>query len=610
MHLIKRILKLLLKRFMSSKEEEYKEMFLAEAFDSFEELNTLFTHLEKDVKNKKVVDSIFRITHTLKGNAMGLGFEAIAELSHVMEDIFSEVKQGNIELDLELFTSLFKANDKLGALINGLKEGKKVSYKGIRTKLSVLLTEAKNTTTTTTTTTESESISVDEKVLKTEVTEIAPIAEVSEEEEGHHEELDEEIDEHEGIEEDSSIAFSDLIQVPVRKMDSLLNLVGELIIERDSLVAASLERGYGTGMFARLQRITSDLQYGVMDIRLVQVGFLFNKFHRIIRDVAVIEDKKVDLVLEGTETEIDRSVLKIISDSLVHVIRNSVSHGIESPQEREQKGKPAIGEVILRARNDKENVIIDVQDDGAGIDTKVIAKKAIEKGLISKEFAKRASKNDILMLIFEPGFSNAETVTAISGRGVGMDVVKRAAESIGGKVEVTTELGKGTTISIHLPSSMAVKGALLFELDKQEYAIALNYTEAVVSLKKPDLHRVSGGLMTTYLGKVIPLVFLKDLFSVNKFSELSTEGTLHQSYHAVNDTDKLEVIIASYGGRHVGFVVDKLFQQKEIVEKTLSQPIDRIDMISGATILGNGSVCLVLDIARIMNSIFKEQQTV
>jgi two-component system chemotaxis sensor kinase CheA len=582
---------------MGSKEEEYKEMFLAEAFDSFEELNTLFTQLEKDVKNKKVVDAIFRITHTLKGNAMGLGFDSIAELSHVMEDIFSEVKDGNIDLDMELFTNLFKANDKLGELIHGLKENKKVAYKGIRTKLSVLLKKAKEQNTSAETVEQKEEVASS----RTPVEEIINVAE----EEVSEEEIIENIEDV--LEKNASIAFSDLIQVPVRKLDSLLNLVGELIIERDTLIAASLERGNGTGMFARLQRITSDLQYGVMDIRLVQVGFLFNKFHRIIRDVSVIEKKEVNLILEGTETEIDRSVLKIISDSLVHVIRNSVSHGIEMPKERLAKGKPETGQVTLRARNEKENVIIDVIDDGAGIDTKIIAKKAVEKGIISKEVAKKASKNDILQLIFEPGFSNAETITAVSGRGVGMDVVKRAAESIGGKVEVSTELGKGSTISIHLPSSMAVKGALLFELDQQEYAIALNYTEAVVSLKKTDIHRVGQGLMTTYLGKVIPLVFLKDLFDLDGFAGLAEDGVLHKSYLSIEDDEKLPVIIASYSGRNVGFVVDKLYQQKEIVEKALAQPIDRIDMISGATILGNGNVCLVLDIARIMDSVFKEQ---
>lgn len=621
---------------MGSKEEEYKEMFLAEALDNYEELNNLFTKLEKDTSNKKVVDHIFRITHTLKGNAMGMGFEAIAELGHVMEDIFSEVKEGNLELEDDLFNSLFKANDKLGQLIDAIKTEKKVSYKGIRTKLAVYLKNSKN---------EASSAPIEEKVAEPVKQKEAPseklkspvakVEEIPNEElsvsENINEDIEEEIiqeekevetaiselveensdiievEELEEEEEETKIAFSDLVQVPVRKLDSLLNLVGELIIERDSLVAASTERGYGTNMFARLQRITSDLQYGVMDVRLVQIGFLFNKFHRIIRDVAVIEKKKVDLILEGTEIEIDRNILKIMSDSLVHLVRNSVSHGIESPEERKKKGKPENGQVTLRAINEKDTVIIEVSDDGAGIDAKIIGKKAVEKGIISQDYYKRASDDELIMMIFEPGFSNAEAITEVSGRGVGMDVVKRATESIGGNIKVSTEIGKGSTIQLSLPSSMAVKGALLFELNKQEYAVALSYTEAVVSFTKADIHKVSNGLMASYLGKTISIIFLNDLYAISGLSDLTGGGALHNTYDALEPNQKLDVLVTSYSNRYVGFVVDKLLQQKEIVEKTLAPPIDQIDLISGATILGNGNVCLVLDIANIINTLFKEK---
>jgi len=626
---------------MGSKEDEYKEMFLAEALDNYEELNNLFTKLEKDTSNKKVVDHIFRITHTLKGNAMGMGFEAIAELAHVMEDIFSEVKNGKIELEDDLFNSLFKANDKLGQLIDAIKTETKVSYKGIRTKLSVYLKNAlaenepkedpkpqvkvevkpeeisdetspfdqvvEQITETSDEPKEkveeiiSETISAEEG-LKEEKIEVAENKEQQTEEE---EEEEEEQDEME-----NKITFSDLVQVPVRKLDSLLNLVGELIIERDSLIAASIERGYGTNMFARLQRITSDLQYGVMDVRLVQVGFLFNKFNRIIRDVAVIEKKKVNLNLEGTDIEIDRNILKIMSDSLVHLVRNSVSHGIEKPEERAKKGKPKTGTVTLRARNEKDTVIIEVQDDGDGIDANVIGKKAFEKGIITEDYLKRASEDDLIMLIFEPGFSNAEAITEVSGRGVGMDVVKRATESIGGNIKVKTELGKGSTIQLFLPSSMAVKGALLFELNNQEYAVALSHTEAVVSFTKKDIHVVSNGLMASYLGKTISIIFLNDLAKIGRLTDLGEDGKLHETYNQLDPNKKLDVLVASYGNKYVGFVVDKLLQQKEIVEKTLAPPIDRVDMISGATILGNGNVCLVLDIANIINTLFKEKNLV
>ena len=622
---------------MESKEEQYKEMFLAEALDNYEELNNLFTKLEKDITNKKIIDHIFRITHTLKGNAMGMGFEAIAELGHVMEDIFSEVKQGNISLDDDIFNSLFKANDKLGQLIGSIKTGNKVSYKGIRTKLTVFLKNAKAKKETT-----NEDVKIDSEVPKKvadtkkeqkdaekeekeakekakeqeDVKESAPPIVKGLNEELQKEDLAEKvteeivsvINEDENEDEDANkITFSDLVQVPVRKLDSLMNLVGELIIERDSLIAVSAETGNETNMFARLQRITSDLQYGVMDVRLVQVGFLFSKFHRIIRDVAAIENKQVDLILEGTENEIDRNILKIMSDSLVHLVRNSVSHGIESPAERKKLGKPKAGRVTLRARNEKDTVIIEVIDDGYGIDAKIIGQKAVEKGIITTEYYEQASEDELIMMIFEPGLSNAETITEVSGRGVGMDVVKRATESIGGNIKVTTEIGKGSVIQLLLPSSMAVKGALLFEINQQAYAVALSYTEAVVSLTKADIHKVGNGLMASYLGKTISIIFLNDLYDTQGLSELNQEGALHNTYDNLNPDTKLEILVTSYSNRYVGFVVDKLLQQKEIVEKTLAPPIDRVELISGATILGNGSVCLVLDIANIINTLFKER---
>jgi two-component system chemotaxis sensor kinase CheA len=581
-----------------NKENEYKEMFLAEALENYEELNKLFTALEKNIADKKAIDAIFRITHTLKGNAMGMGFEAIAELSHVLEDVFSEAKNGAIILEPALFDILFKANDKLGELLNAITTNQDVKYKGIKTKLQVYLRGVKvqhepNP--------EEQAAGVDvskanENDLNEEPIVAAEMADLSEDQTENTDDANQ-----------PKVAFSDLVQIPVRKLDSLMNLVGELIIERDSLIAHGLESGGSTSEYARLQRITSDLQYGVMDVRLVQVGFLFNKFHRVLRDAASLENKKANLILEGTEIEIDRNILKIMSDSLIHLIRNSIGHGIEKPEERKLAGKNETGNVYLKARNEKDTVIIEITDDGHGIDPAAIKRKAIEKKIISKEIAESLTKEEILQIIFEPGFSNAEKITEVSGRGVGMDVVKRATESIGGKIGIRTELGKGSTITLSLPSSMAVKGALLFELNQQEYAIPLTYTEAVVSLKKHDLHKVSNGHMANYLGKTISVIFLKDLFAMRSLEELYQENSLNKSYANSPADRKLEVMVVSYNNKYFGLVVDKLLQQKEIVEKTLSRPIDTLDLFSGATILGNGSVCLVLDIAAIANTCFKEK---
>ncbi|MDH5365751.1 MAG: chemotaxis protein CheA [Cyclobacteriaceae bacterium] len=715
---------------MSSKEEEYKEMFLSEALQNYEQLNELFTVLEKDKDDTEAIDSIFRITHTLKGNAMGMGFEAIAELSHVMEDVFSEVKEGNIKLSKSLFDNMFKANDKLGTLIDALTTDEKVSYKGILTKLNVILRKAReknqpkdeaetpdtnekikgttqepvvpetesqpepepekanepqeDTVSETDTSTESgkkpfgklgemtarlfkstkqseeetdsdistepepessvestqpvsetpmeteeveneqspdiveeeqelpepyfENNVVEEEVEKVveEEKDIEPEEEqVEEEDEIEEKEVEEEIEEESATQ--RKIAFSDVVQIPIRKLDALMNQVEQLIIERDRLMAISdIDiNGRSNSDFTSLQRITSDLQYSVMDVRLVQIGFLFKKFHRVIRDVASIESKQVSLVLKGTDVEIDRNILKIMSDSLVHLVRNSVSHGIEDAQTRKQRGKPEEGVVTLNARNEKDNVIVEISDDGNGIETEIIRKKIVEKGLLNKELADQLSENEVLLYIFEPGFSNAEKITEVSGRGVGMDVVKRATESIGGQISVETEVGKGSTIILKLPSSMAVKGALLFLLGKQEFAFALTYTEAVISLYKHEIYMINSGLMCKYLDKTISVIFLEDLLSMDCLDEISDEGAFHNTYHKIEDDQKLDVIVVSHSDRFIGIVVDKLLQQKEIVEKTISKPLDNVKLLTGTTILGNGNVCLVVDAAAIADILFK-----
>lgn len=589
---------------MMGKEQEYREIFLAEAQESQEQLNVLFTDLEKDITNRKAIDAIFRITHTLKGNAMGMGFSEIAELGHVMEDVFNEVKTGKLQLDHSLFDSLYKANDILSELIEAIKIPKAVKYKGIKTKLEVILKNAREIVLPQTNYTESQPKQEltknenDSKALK-EVE--APIAIGLETEDWNQTDNEKEDDLV------AKVVLGDTVQVPVRKLDSLLNIIGELIIEKDSLIAKFSDQGNKVSEFARLHRITSDLQFGVMDVRLVQVGFLFNKFHRILRDVANIEGKKIDLILEGTEIEIDRNIIRTMSDALVHMIRNSVSHGIEKPDKRLAIGKPEMGKVHLRARNEKDTVYIEIEDDGAGIDHLIIKRKALEKGIITKEYSEIMTKDEVLMLIFEPGFSNAETITEVSGRGVGMDVVKRATESIGGKIKIETKIGKGSKFTLSLPSSMAVKGALLFELSNQEFAIPLSYTEAVISLQKKNIHKVNNGLVSTYLGHTISILFLKDLFKMVEMKGVAKENAFHASYDSLDQSQKIDVVIVSYSNKMVGLIVDKLLQQKEIVEKTLSNPVDEIELFSGATILGNGNICLVLDIAAILGNLFKEK---
>ena len=592
---------------MKSKEDEYKEIFLAEALENYEELNRLLTGLEKDISDKKAVNAIFRITHTMKGNASAMGFDKIAVLAHVIEDVFAAIRESKVALNEELFAIIYKAIDVLGALINALKDGNTVSYKGIKTRLEVFMKNALHAG-------ESE-----KQVKKGRNSKPAgkrngksgksgrnqAIADSTEEDVPPALAMPEIPEAGEGPEkEQHKITFSDLVQVPVRKLDNLLNLVGELVIERDRIMASTGNGIQASNEYSRLNRISSDLQYSVMDVRLVQVGFLFNKFHRVVRDAAADDGKKVALKLSGTETEIDRNILQIISDSLIHIIRNAVGHGIEPARERKQLKKPAEGLITLSAKNDSDAVIIEIHDDGKGINVKEVGRKAIEKGLLTEELANHLSEEEIIMYIFEPGFSTQEQVDKISGRGVGMDVVKRAVDSIGGNILIDTAYGQGTTIKLSLPSSMAVKGTLLFELEKTEFAIPLSFTESVISLYKPDIHKVGKGLAATYLGKTISLVFLKDLFNMTSTVGDTEQHVLHQTFDSLHPEEKLDIVVVSYNSRMIGLVVDKLLQQKEIVEKPLMKPVDKVRFISGVTIMGNGNVCLVVNVVAISNFVF------
>jgi len=558
------------------KDQEYTEIFLAESLANFEEINRLLTQLEKNAGDKSILNALFRITHTLKGNAGGMGFTAIAELGHALEDLFGEVREGTLAMTPEIFSAVYKGADTLGNLINAVQDNRTVKHRGIKTRLEVIVQQAKR-------------VAEDEVLSGT-----GPEIELTLADNTTEEISDDESDEN-------KIAFSDLVQVPVRKLDNLLNLVGELIIEKDRILAQA--GGRRTNEFARLSRISSDLQYSVMDVRMVQVGFLFNKFHRVVRDAAVLEKKEVRLKLEGSDTEIDRNVLQVISDSLIHLIRNAVGHGIETPEERKRLGKPEEGTITLRAKGDTDAVIIEIQDDGKGLDHEKIRQRAIDKGLLTAEEAARMPVDELSLLIFEPGFSTADQVTSISGRGVGMDVVRKTLDSIGATISLETVTGLGTVLRLSLPSSMAVKSCLLFDLEKQVYAIPLSFTEAVISLYKSEIYKAGGGLVASHLGKNIAIVFLNDVFHQD-FGQPSGTNLFQRSFDQVHPETKLEIVVVTFNNRTVGFVVDKLLQQKEIVEKPLMRPVDSVKFISGVTILGSGNVCLVLNIPFILQFIF------
>jgi len=567
---------------VSSKEEEYRQLFLTEALENFEELNRLFVELEKDHSSKRAIANIFRIVHTLKGNAMGMGYDKIADLAHTMEDVFGAIKNGEIALEVELVDSLFRANDKLGGLINAITSGERVSFLGIKTKLSVYLKNAR-----------------EENEGKPE-SEETPV----QEQELTAEESQEKAEEDQESATDS-IKFADVVQIPVRKMDDLLNMVGELVIEQDRLIALFGAEGISTLEFERIKRISANLHYGIMNVRMVQMGFLFNKFHRVLRDAAASEKKKVELILKGTEVEIDRNILKIISDSMVHLVRNAVGHGIEAADERRDSGKSLTASVTLDAKLEKDNVVITISDDGKGINTAKIREKIVRQKMVTDEVANGLSDNEIIRYIFEPGFSSADKVTDISGRGVGMDVVKKSVESIGGQVLVDTELGLGTSVHLVLPSSLALKGALLFEVSNQEYAIPLTYIDSVTYITKEELHQVGDSLMIDYHEQSIPVIFLDSLLDMSSLQAIDQKELGITKLKDIDPSLQMNVIITSHSGRYLGLVVNKLQRQKEIIEKKMPKPLDASRLLSGTTILGSGNVCPVLDVASVMDILFQ-----
>ncbi len=338
---------------------------------------------------------------------------------------------------------------------------------------------------------------------------------------------------------------------------------------------------------AHLFRITDELQYSVMDARLVNVGSLLNKFPRVVRDVAAAERKEVELALTGQDIQIDRNILQIITDALLHLVRNAIAHGLETPTERAKAGKPAEGRLTLSAQTERDDVLIQVIDDGRGIDVEAVRRKAVERGLVSKQAAKALDADAVRAFLFEPGFSMAKQVTEISGRGVGLDVVKLAIDSLGGQLRVESELGRGTTFTLVLPTSIAVKGALLFELDQRSYALPLMHTDSVVSLRPQQLHVVGGLLMAEVQGENVPVVPLRQL--------LMSEGPLPAATRA-ELAGRQDIIIIAYNNRKLGLIVDRFLRQQDIVIKPMSKPLDTIELFGGVTLLGSGQVCLVLDV--------------
>ena len=376
------------------------------------------------------------------------------------------------------------------------------------------------------------------------------------------------------------------VRVDIEKLDNLMNQVSELIIAKNSLVSISNADGSNSSQtfhdqIEYLERITTNLHESVMKVRMVPIESVTQKFPRMIRDLSKTLNKKMELVMTGEDTELDRTVVDQIGDPLQHLLRNSADHGLESGELRLERGKPETGTIFLNAYQEGNNVIIQVGDDGNGIDTEGVKRKAIERGLVTPEQAENLSQKEIINFLFTPSFSMAKKITDISGRGVGLDVVKSGIEQLGGDVDVKTKLGEGTTFTVRLPLSLAIIQALLVEIRDEKYAIALGSIFNIEDIPVSDIKYVQAKEVIHLRGMVIPLVRLDRVLDVPPREE---------------EPENMTVVIVKQGDSLAGLVVDNLMGQQEIVIKSLGKYINGNKLISGATILGDGEVALILDV--------------
>jgi len=684
---------------------QYLEIFLDESKEHLQNLNTQIIELEKDSENMDTINEIFRAAHSLKGMAGTMGYKRMQNLTHDMENVFSEVRNNNIKVSSELIDVVFQCLDaldeyitniqssadegenennaiieRLNAILKGggapaeakpaqeaaapaaeaapapaaIPEGKKVELTEeqrhvlkeaktqgksiytfeVKVQESCILKAARaflvfkaveemgEIVVSTPSAQDIEDEKFDTTFNLVIISDAAidkltkAISDVSEIEKADGRAIaDEELADAEEAtavaaetpketkpaptaapapakatpaKEDKKAAGKPVVnrtvRVDIEKLDVLMNLVSELIIAKNSLVSVASSDNTQSSSFNEqieyLESVTTNLHESVMKVRMVPIESVVNKFPRMIRDLSKKLDKKMELYMTGEETELDRTVVDEIGDPLMHLLRNSADHGLESAEVRKQRGKPEVGSIFLDAYQDGNNVIIEVRDDGNGIDVEAVKNKAIERGSITAEQGATMSDKEIIDLLFLPSFSTAKQVTDVSGRGVGLDVVKSKIEALSGEVEVRSKLGEGSTWSIRLPLTLAIIQALMVSIGEEKYAISLGSIQTIEDVKASEIKYVQAKEVINLRGIVIPLIRLSEVLDAPS---------------SKTKDDDMVVVIVKKGDKLAGLVVDELIGQQEIVIKSLGKYINKCKVISGATILGDGEVALIVD---------------
>jgi len=579
--------------------------YLTECDELLQRLDQDLVALETAEDDQKILNRIFRAFHTIKGTSGFMGFTQIVELTHHAEDVLNLLRKGERKVTRRTMDVMLSVLDQLRRMQADVRNGSPRVYE-LGTLLGNLRQLQEGVETPRPTVGEimvaQQVISHEERsaALQEAVLTDRKLGEVLVEKKlASESQVREALQQQAGFEAKGSART---IRVDVTKLDALVNLVGELVLERNRL--AQLQRDLAnqrltgekfeaafTQSTARLAFITEELQSASLKTRMVPIDMTFRRFPRLVRDVSLSLGKEVDLIIRGEDTELDKTVVEEIADPLVHLVRNALDHGVESPDAREAKGKPRKGTVVLEARQEGDHIIVQVSDDGAGIDPEKIGRKAVEKGMLSRERARDLSRRELLDLIFLPGFSTAEKVTDVSGRGVGMDVVRTNLERLNGVIELDSESGRGTTVTLKLPLTLAILPALLVKVSQETYAVPLRSVLEAVHVPSSEVHIVEGCEILRLRDRVMPVQRLRQVFGVD-----AKEAVLHDGTPAAaSKKDILCVVVIAVGEKRYGLVVDELLGQEETVIKPLSSYLKKVPGLSGATIGGDGHVRLIID---------------
>ena len=571
---------------MDEREDLVKE-FLIESYENLDRLDRDLVELEKDPRNPERLASVFRTIHTIKGTCGFLGFTQLEAVTHVGENLLSRLRDLELVLDAEITSGLLKMVDAIRQVLDSI-ETSGAEGDGDHAELIALLTrlnqreedrepdEARLAAAAAAAPSASPAVTAESPVA---VAAAAPDEPRLDDDRRSGEDRRQTDDRRQGVSESS-------LRVDVGLLDKLMNLVGELVLARNQILqfTATQTNSSFVGATGRLNLVTSELQEGVMKTRMQPIGNIWSKFPRIVRDLATACGKQVRIEMEGKETDLDKTIIEAIKDPLTHVVRNSVDHGIESAAERLARGKPAEGRILLRAFHEGGQINIEISDDGAGIDPARLRDKALQRGLISSDQARSMSEHELIRLIFLPGFSTAEQITNVSGRGVGMDVVKTNIERIGGQVDIQSTLGAGTTLKIKIPLTLAIIPALMVVAGGDRYAIPqvslLELVRLAAEQTRAEIERINDALFYRLRGNLLPLVYLARELGVEK--EPPAEVT--------------NIVVLKAGDRQFGLVVEEIHDTEEIVVKPLGSQLKGVNVFAGATIMGDGNVALILDV--------------